>query len=72
MSSQFRSRFMFQFLTKIQMENNITWYYSDGHGGTVKNLVCKKVKSGDCIIGTPLQFAQYANETCEFILLHYT
>ena len=33
MSSQFRSRFVFHFLTKIQLEENITWYYNErGYG----------------------------------------
>ena len=41
-------------------------------GGTVKKIALTKVISGHLIIGTPLQFAQYANEICEFILLHYT
>ena len=51
MSSQFYSRFVFYFLTKIRLENNITWYNNErGHekgpmddiGGTVKNLVFKR------------------------------
>ena len=33
MSSEFRSRFMFHFLTKIQLEKNITQHYNErGHG----------------------------------------
>ena len=53
MSSQSCSRFVFHFLTKIQLEN-ITWHYNerghgknptDGIGGTVKYLVFKNVKS---------------------------
>ena len=47
MSSQFRSRFVFHFLTKIRLERNITWHNNerghgkgpvDGIGGTAKNL----------------------------------
>ena len=43
---KFCSRFVFHFLTKIQLEKNITWFYNErGHGkgpvdgivGTVKN-----------------------------------
>ena len=50
-SSQFYSRFVFYFLTKIRLENNITWYNNErGHekgpmddiGGTVKNLAFKR------------------------------
>ena len=63
MTSQFHSRFVFHFLTKIQLEKNITWHYNErGHGkdpmngieGTLKGLVFEKVKSGSCIIGAPL------------------
>ena len=80
MSSQFRSRFVFHFLSKIQLGKNITWHYNGGgHGnglidgirGTVKYLVLKKVRSGHCIIDSPLQFAQYANEICESITSLY-
>ena len=61
MSSQFRSRFVFHFLTKTLLEKNTAWHYDgprhgkspmDGIGGTMKNLVFKKVKSGHCIIDT--------------------
>ena len=71
MPSQFRSRFVFHFLTKIWLEKNITWHNNerghgkgpmDGIGGTVKNLVFDKVNSCDCVRDTPLQFAQDANE----------
>ena len=33
----------------------------DGIGGDKKNAVFKKVKSGHCIIDSPLQFVRYAN-----------
>ena len=62
MSSQFSSRFAFH-LTKIHLEKNIAWHYKshgkslmDGVGGTVKNLVFKKIKSGHCIIDAPLEY----------------
>ena len=51
MLSQFRSRFLFHFLTKTRLENNITWHNNErdhrkgtmgGIGETVKNLVFKR------------------------------
>ena len=80
MSSQFHPRFVFHFLTKIQLERSITWYYNerghekgpmDGIEGTLKNLVFKEGKSGHCITETLLKFAQYPNEICESITSLY-
>ena len=38
---KFYSRFVFHFLTKIQLEKNITWFYNErGHGkGPVDGIV---------------------------------
>ena len=61
MSSQLSSRFVFHFLTKIQLEKNITCNYNErahgkgpmnGIGGIVKNLVIREGKSGHCITGS--------------------
>ena len=67
MPSKFDSRFMFHFLTKIQLEKNIVWHDNErGYGkvpmdivvGTVKNLVFKKLKSVHCIIDTVFPICQ--------------
>ena len=34
----------------------------DGIGGTIKNLVYRKVLSGDVVVDTPKKFAEFANE----------
>ena len=36
----------------------------DGIGGTVKNIFCK-VLSGEVVIGSPEEFAQYAHQICQ-------
>ena len=62
---------------KIQLGKYTTWHYNElghgkgtyhGTGRTAKNLVFKKVKSGHCIIDSPLQFAQYAKKNLQ---IHY-
>ena len=69
-ASQFRSRYVFNLLTHIQKEIYIEWHYNEAHhgkgpmdgiGGTVKNLVYRKVFSGDVVINTPKEFADFAN-----------
>lgn len=74
MSSQFSSRFRFHFLNGITMKlvierstEGLWWYW-----GKSKNFVFKNIKSGHYVIDAPLRFAQYANEICEFIFVHYT
>ena len=37
----------------------------DGIGGTVKNTVFHKVLSGKVVIGSPQEFARYANQICQ-------
>ena len=69
-ASQFRSRYVFSLLTHIQQQIHIDWHYNEAHhgkgpmdgiGGTVKNLVYHKVLSGDVVINTPKEFADFAN-----------
>ena len=36
----------------------------DGIGGTIKNLVYRKMLSGDVVIDTPKKFAEFANKIC--------
>ena len=56
MSEQFRSRFVFRLLAGTAMpEKSLSWFYNerhhgkgpmDGVGGTVKNVIFRKIKSG--------------------------
>ena len=42
----------------------------DGIGGTVKNTVFHKVFLGQVAIGSPEEFARYANQICQFDSLY--
>ena len=62
-ASQFRSKFVFKFLTLIFPEMNIEWHYNEAHhgkgpmdgiGGAVKNTVFRKVLSGEAKIASPV------------------
>ena len=50
---------------------NIEWHYNEAHhgkglmdgiGGTVKTLVYRRVLSGDVVINTPKEFANFADQ----------
>ena len=68
MGAHFRSRFVFQILAcAIFQEKHLVWCYNerhhregpmDGVGGTVKNVIFKKVKSGKVVIYLPQEFAE--------------
>lgn len=70
MSAQFRSRFVFKLLADtLFFGKQISWFYNerhhgkgpmDGVGGTLKNVIFRKVKSGQTIINTPEDFAKVA------------
>ena len=68
-SAQFRSRFVFNLL--IQKDLQLEWHYNEAHhgkgpmdgiGGTIKNLVHRKVMSNAVVINSPEEFASCANE----------
>ena len=70
-SAQFRSRYVFYLLTCIHQQLHIEWHYNEAHhgkgpmdgiGGAVKNLVYRRVLSGDVVINYPKEFADFANE----------
>ena len=61
----------FSLLTYIQPHITIEWHYKEAHygkgpmdriGGTVKNQVYRRVLSGDLLINTPREFAEFANQ----------
>ena len=73
-ASQFRSKFVFKLLTPIYPEIGLEWHYNEAHhgigpmdgiGGTVKSTIFHKVLSGEVVIGSPEEFAQYANQICQ-------
>ena len=67
MSTQFRSRFIFQLLArKMFLNKSLFWFYNEGHhgkvpmddvGGTIKNVIFRKVKSGQIGVHTPKEFS---------------
>ena len=66
--------YVFQLLTIIQPGLHIECHYNeanhgkgpmDGIGGTIKNLVYRRVLARDIVINNPKQFASYANEICK-------
>ena len=70
-ASQFRSRYVFSLLTHIHPDITIEWHYNEAHhgkdpmdgtGDTVKNLLYRRVLSGDAVISTPWEFAEFANQ----------
>ena len=68
MLEKFRSRFVFRLLTDRFFEGiKLSWFYNekshgkgpmDGVGGTVKNVVFRKVKSGFLTIDLSFEFYQ--------------
>ena len=73
-ASQFWSKFLFKLLTLNHPEICLEWHYHeadhgkepmDGIGGAVKNTVFHKVLSGKLVIGSPEEFARYANQICQ-------
>ena len=60
------------FLAFLRMPDiSIEWHYNKAHrgkgpmdwiGGTEKNLVYRRVLSGDIVINTPREFAEFANQ----------
>ena len=67
MGAQFRSKFIFQLLAgNLFPDKSLSWCYNerhhgkgpmDGVGGTIKNVIFRKVKSGHAVVYTPNQFA---------------
>ena len=66
MGTQFWSRFIFQLLAGTKFLNkSLCWFYNEEHhgklpmddvGGTIKNVIFRKVKSGQVVIYTPKEF----------------
>ena len=66
MGTQLRSRFIFQILAGTMLLNkSLHWFYNEGHhgkvpmhnvGGTIKNVIFQKVKSGQIVVHTPKEF----------------
>ena len=70
MGAQFRSRFIFQRLAGTMFLNkSLCWFYIERHHGkvpmddvgrTTKNVIYRKVKSGQIAVDTPKEFSHAA------------
>ena len=70
MGTQFRSRFLFQLLAGTMFLNkSLCWFYNEGHHGkvqmddvgkTIKNILFRKVNSGQIVVHTPKEFSDAA------------
>ena len=66
--AQFRSRFIFQLLAGTMFLNkSLCWFYNEEHhgkipmdDGTIKNVIFRKVKSGQIVVHTPKEFSDAA------------
>ena len=68
MVSKFRSRYAFKLLVSTALPGKIlSWYYNERHhhkcpmngvGGTVKNVIFRKVKSSQLVVYSPLAFCE--------------
>ena len=81
MGTQFRSRFIFQLLAgKMFLNKSLCWFYNEGHhgkvpmddvGGTIKNVIFRKVKSGQIVVHTPKEFSDAAMKFVPSIITVY-
>ena len=81
MGTQFRSRFIFQLLAGTMFLNkSLCWFYNEGHhgkvpmddvGGTIKNVIFRKVKSGQIVVHTPKEFSDAAMKFVSSIITVY-
>ena len=81
MDTKFQSRFIFQPLAGTMFLNkSLCLFYSEGHrgkvpmddvGGTIKNVICGKVKSGQIVVHTPKEFSDAAIKFVPSIITVY-
>ena len=66
MGAQFQSRFVFQLLETMFLNKSLCWFYNERHhgkgsmddvGGTIINVIFRKVKSGQIVVHTPKEFS---------------
>ena len=81
MDTKFQSRFIFQPLAGTMFLNkSLCWYYNEGHHGkvpmddvgeTIKNVIFRKVKSGQIVVHTPKEFSDAAMKFVSSIITVY-
>ena len=80
-STQFRSRFIFQLLAgTMSLNKSLCWFYNEGNHGkvpmdgvgrTIKNIILRKVNSGQIVVHTPKEFSDAAMEFVSSIITVY-
>ena len=81
MGTPFRSRSIFQLLAKKRSLNtSLCWFYNEGHHGkvplddvgeTIKNVIFRKVKSGQIVDHTPKELSDAAMKFLPSIITVY-
>ena len=81
MGTPFRSRFIFQLLAgTIFLNKSLCWFCNERHhgkvlmddvGGTIKNVILRKVKSGQIVVHTPKKFSDAAMKFVSSIITVY-
>ena len=81
MGTQLRSRFIFQILAGTMLLNkSLRWFYNEGHhgkvpmhnvGGTIKNVIFQKVKSGQIVVHTSKEFSDASMKFVPSIITEY-
>ena len=81
MDTQLRSRFIFQILAGTMLLNkSLRWFYNEGHhgkvpmhnvGGTIKNVIFQKVKSGQIVVHTSKEFSDASMKFVPSIITEY-
>ena len=79
--AQFQSRFIFQLLAGTKFLNkSLCWFYNDGHhgkgpmdgvGGTIKNVIFRKFKSGQIVFHTSKEFSNVSMKFVPSIITVY-
>ena len=81
MDTKFQSIFIFQILAGTMFLNkSMCWFYNEGHHGkvpvdnvgeTIKNVIFRKVKSGQIVLHTPKEFSDAAMKFVSYIITVY-
>ena len=77
MGTQFRSRFIFQLLAGTMFLNKSLCWFNNGKvpmddvRGTIKNVIFRKVKSGQIVVHTPKEFSDAAMKFVPSIITLY-
>lgn len=80
--SHFKSKFSISNMIRLEekFSTKLRWNFSatshgktqaDGVGGTIKNMVDRRIKAQNLVISSPFEFFQTAQQICENVSIHY-